>query len=106
MASVLFAIAASLAAGHQRVRVENSTDGIVIPVTTKYDIPRTAAAASGIGGPYGFSYSVASKNTRKPVTPNSLFELGSISKTFTASLASFEQKEPYGLVLARTVALR
>jgi beta-lactamase class C len=87
----LFAIAASLAAGHQRVRVENSTNGIMIPVTTKYDIPRIAAAASGIGEPYGFSYSVASKNTRKPVTPNSLFELGSIIKTFTASVASFAQ---------------
>jgi beta-lactamase class C len=89
----LFATVACLGAGDQRVRFENSTGGVVIPVKTKYDIPEIAAATSGIGEPFGFSYSVASKNTRKPVTPNSLFELGSISKTFTASLASFAQQE-------------
>jgi len=45
------------------------------------------------GGPYTYSYGAASKNTRKPMTSNTLFELGSISKTFTASLASFAHKE-------------
>jgi beta-lactamase class C len=38
-----------------------------------------------------FTYGVASKETRKPVTNDTLFELGSITKTFTGTLASYAQ---------------
>jgi hypothetical protein len=54
----------------------------------KYGIPGTAVAVE----PHLFSYGVASKNTRKPVTANSLFELESISKTITSSSRLFGSK--------------
>jgi beta-lactamase class C len=92
----LFAIAASLAASDQGVRTESFADSIVIPVTNKYDVPGMAVAVSVTGGPYIYSYGAASKNTRKPVTTNTLFELGSISKKFTAGSASFAQQEWWG----------
>ena len=38
-----------------------------------------------------YSYGVASKSTGRPVDPETLFELGSISKTFTATLATYAQ---------------
>jgi beta-lactamase class C len=96
----LFAIdlatAASLAVDDQGVPVKNLADGIVLPVMNKYDIPEIAVAVAVTGKPQKFSYGVASKNTRKPVTADSLFELALISKTFTATVVSFPQEERLG----------
>jgi beta-lactamase class C len=57
----------------------------------KYSIPGMAVGLIFGGNLYVLNYGVASKETRKPVTHDTLFELGSISKTFTATLASFAQ---------------
>jgi len=57
----------------------------------KYSIPGVAVGITVAGKAYVFSYGVASTETRKPVTRDTLFEIGSVTKTFTATLASYAQ---------------
>jgi beta-lactamase class C len=50
-----------------------------------------AIAMTAAGTRYLFDYGVASMRPEKPVTSDTLFELGSITKTFTATLAAYAQ---------------
>jgi beta-lactamase class C len=54
-------------------------------------IPGLAIAMSVNGKERFYNFGVASKETGQPVTNETLFELGSISKTFTATLAALAQ---------------
>ncbi len=63
----------------------------VRPVMTQYGIPGVAVGVTIDGRHYVFGYGVASKATGKHVDASTLFEIGSITKTFTASLASYAQ---------------
>ena len=63
----------------------------VRPIMTQYGIPGMAVGVTIDGRHYVFDYGVASKATRKTVDDGTLFEIGSITKTFTASLASYAQ---------------
>ena len=57
----------------------------------KYDVPGVAVAVTVDRQSYFFNYGVASKENATPVNNATLFEIGSISKTFTATLASYAQ---------------
>lgn len=61
----------------------------VRPVMRQYGIPGMAVGVTVNGRHYDFAYGVASKATEKRVDASTLFEIGSITKTFTASLASY-----------------
>ncbi|WP_107311529.1 class C beta-lactamase [Burkholderia metallica] len=58
----------------------------------QYAIPGMAVGVVADGKPYVFDYGVMSKQTGKPVTGDTLFEIGSVSKTLTATLASDAQE--------------
>lgn len=57
----------------------------------RYHVPGMVIGISHKGQQRFYSYGVASKATAAPVTADTLFELGSISKTFTATLATYAQ---------------
>jgi beta-lactamase class C len=71
--------------------VKRVVDIALLPVMKKYGIPGMAVGLMVSGRPYVFDYGVASMATRRPVAHNTLFEVGSVSKTFTATLASYAQ---------------
>lgn len=85
----------SHAAEVQQDQLKSVVDREIFPIKEKYDIPGMAVGIVVKGKSYVFNYGVASLTTRKPVTRDTLFELGSISKTFTATLASYAQANGY-----------
>src|ERR1700722_3139609 len=89
-ACVLLPLSAG-AAGNENAGVENVVARTIRPLMQRYGIPGMAVGIVVGGRAYVFHYGVASKATRRPVAPSTLFEIGSVSKTFTATLASYAQ---------------
>ena len=61
------------------------------PLMKRYGISGMAIGLTRGGRHYVFNYGVSSKKTGTSVDEKTLFEIGSISKTFTASLVSYAQ---------------
>lgn len=61
------------------------------PVMKQYRISGMAVGVTVGGRHHVFNYGLASKAMRKAVDGDTLFEIGSITKTFTASLVSYAQ---------------
>jgi beta-lactamase class C len=83
--------ASSPAPGSQRISIGSAVDGAVRPLMREFSIAGMAVGIVAEHRSYVFDYGMASTRTRKPVTNETLFELGSISKTFTATLTSYAQ---------------
>lgn len=77
------------------LRVRQIADRSILPLMAKEHIPGMAVGIIANGTPYVFNYGVASKETKEAVGPHTLFEIGSISKTFTATLTSYAQRRGY-----------
>ena len=60
-------------------------------VMARHAIPGLAIAITARGEQRFYAFGVASKATQQPVTRDTLFEIGSVSKTLTATLAAYAQ---------------
>jgi beta-lactamase class C len=72
-------------------QIETLVNAAVQPVIQAEGIHGMAVAVTVNGQAHYFNYGVASKETGSPVTKDTLFEIGSVSKTFTATLAAYAQ---------------
>jgi beta-lactamase class C len=81
----------SHAAGDGKADIETVVAQAIRPVVERYGVPGMEVGIVTKGQSYTYDYGVASKATGRPVTDNTLFEIGSVSKTFTATLASYAQ---------------
>jgi beta-lactamase class C len=59
------------------------------PLLDEHDLPGMAVAVTVDGQQYFYNFGVASKESGQRVNENTIFEIGSVSKTFTATLASY-----------------
>ena len=72
-------------------RIRAIVDKAIRPLMAQYKVPGMAVAVTLDGQPHVFNYGLASVKDNTPVGDATLFELGSISKTLTATLASYAQ---------------
>ncbi len=85
------ATTASHAAGDPTNRIKSVVDTAIRPVMVKYRIPGIAVGVTVAGTAHVFDYGEATRVTYQPVTHDTLFEIGSVTKLFTATLAAYAQ---------------
>jgi beta-lactamase class C len=71
--------------------VKRVVDRSILPIMERYGVPGIAVGIVVGSDAYEFDYGIASRETGAAVTPATLFELGSVSKTLTATLAAYAQ---------------
>jgi len=69
--------------------LRNLIDRAFKPLLQAHDVPGMAVAVTIDGRTEIVAFGVAARDTKKPVTPDTLFELGSVSKTFTGILGGY-----------------
>ena len=74
-------------------KLRAAVDAAVQPAIEQYRIPGLAVAIVHKGERHFFNYGVASRESGQAVNEHSLFELGSVSKLFTATLGAYAQAE-------------
>jgi len=87
MASAFLSVCPSVAWAQSGVR--QAVDAVIRPLMRKEGIPGMAVGIVVAGHARVFDFGVASLRTRVAVKPDTLFEIGSASKTLTATLASY-----------------
>lgn len=81
----------TFAAANTEPDIDNLVHDAAQSVMQQHSIPGLAIAVTANGKQQFYNYGVASRQTDQKVTRDTLFEIGSISKTFTATLAAYAQ---------------
>lgn len=93
----VFAVALAAAIGQtatastDQTRIDATVDDAARKVMDQHGIPGLAIAITAQGQRRFYNYGLASKASRQPVTQQTLFEIGSVSKTLTATLAAYAE---------------
>ena len=90
---VATAFALGSATAHAGTSLQAQVDDVIEPMMREHGIAGMAVAVFANGQAHYFSYGVASKATAEPVNADTLFEIGSLSKTYTATLAALASAE-------------
>jgi len=93
LACAAAAAASCQAADSRQAGIHEVVDRAIEPVIARNGIRGLAVGVIDADAHYVFNYGLASVATGKPVTDDTLFELGSVSKTLTATLASYAQAQ-------------
>lgn len=75
----------------RQATLDEAVASTVRPSMQKHGIPGMAVAVHVRGQRHYFNYGVASKETGAPVTAETLFEIGSVSKVYGATLAAYAE---------------
>lgn len=70
-------------------QIRAAVDDAIRPLMARHDIPGMAVALSVDGRSYVLNFGVTSQQARAAVTDTTLFEIGSVTKTLTATLAAY-----------------
>lgn len=73
--------------------LQHSVDGVIQPLMREHGIAGMAVAVYANGQAHYFNYGLADKASGQSVTRDTLFEVGSVSKTYTATLAALASAE-------------
>jgi len=82
---------AAVSTDPRQAEIKSLVDKTITPLMARQNIPGMAIGIVFDGQTYVFDYGMADKAAKKPVTADTLFEIGSVSKTFTATLAAYAQ---------------
>jgi beta-lactamase class C len=87
----LLAILALGSAAHADDTLQTRVNETIRPLMTEHDIAGMAVAITYNGQAHYFNYGVARMDDPQPVSSDTLFEIGSLSKPLTATLAALAQ---------------
>lgn len=79
-------LSANAADGNKLAALVNS---VFLPLMEEHNVPGISVAITIDGEHHFFNYGVSSLESRVPVTEHTIFELGSVSKTLTATLGGY-----------------